>query len=240
VKFLFVDESERQKSKTSREFFFLCGLIVPEASVMGLSSKLLHIASDHKLKSLKDLRGKVPRERKMKITSEVFDTLCSHQTQVICTALGRQALRKEGRLSECYLDALEFMLERFFIQLQKDNDWGLIIFDNVNADVEREFIGKTYEIISTQPQRMRGTVRGYFRDRIYPQVLLGDDAYSPILQAADLIALSLNSAFYRGKVDQRFDLERLAEHNEYLAVYWPLFVKSPEVKVAGWGIKVWW
>lgn len=110
----------------------------------------------------------------------------------------------------------------------------------MNKKLENDIKNKFFELISESEHRMYDKVDGYYRDKIYPSLLFSNDEHSTILQATDLIATSLNNAVWRNTQQENLDAEKLPNYNDYLKIYWPLFVKNPAGKVSGWGIKVWW
>ena len=72
-------------------------------------------------------------------------------------------------------------------------------------------------------------------------MFFGKDEYSEMLQVADLIVTSLNSAYWKFTQDKTFKyIDDLPEYNQFLKIYWPLFVKNSDGKVERYGIKVWW
>jgi len=242
MRFLFIDESEKQKNRYQRYFFSLCGLMVDEENLISLNNELNKIKEEYGFSNLKELRGGISREIKLEVTHKVFQILSSNDAEVITAILGDIALKYVTTVNNVYFDALTFLIERFFIHLSKENKRGIIIFDSVDKSLENKLRNKFYDYISTQPLVMYSKRKGYFREKIFPSIFFSDDEHTTILQATDLIATSLNSAVWTALQDngKKFSVEKLHERNEYLRIYWPLFVKSPKGRVNGWGIKIWW
>ncbi|HAW59229.1 MAG TPA: hypothetical protein DCX03_09520, partial [Bacteroidales bacterium] len=78
-----------------------------------------------------------------------------------------------------------------------------------------------------------------YKNRICPWLIFSEDNYNTFLQATDLIASSLNSAIWESISSDNFSLSKLPEKNKFLKIYWPLFVRSPNGTVSGWGIEIW-
>ena len=150
-------------------------------------------------------------------------------------------LKNIVNVENSYYGAICFILERFFIHLNKEKKYGIIIHDDIDQKTEKRLKRKVYNFISKEKFTCK-VVSKPFIDRIYPDVFFSDDIYSNILQASDLIAVSLNSAIWKNwnsKKGLAFNVENLPEHNEYLEEYWKLFAKDRKDRVNGWGIKVW-
>ncbi len=91
MKFLFIDESERQKNKDNKYFFCLCGIIADSDNLLKLENHLKHFKGSYGLSNLKDLRGNFPSKKER--TIELHDILESHKTKVMSVILGDIALR---------------------------------------------------------------------------------------------------------------------------------------------------
>jgi hypothetical protein len=240
MKFLFIDESEKQKGKNRRYFFCLCGLMVDEDRLFALNSDFDTLREKYKLSNLKDLRKKLPSKTKIKITKEICRILESKNTKIISAILGDVTLKDINRVDNAYFSALTFLIERFFIHLERSVKTGIIVFDSVDKNVEKSLRKKSFEFISKERHMMYDKIKGYYKEKIFPSIFFSNDEYTTVLQATDLIATSLNSAFWSSIQEGNLDVEDLPNKNKYLKIYWPLFVKNPAGKVNGWGIKVWW
>lgn len=239
MKFLFIDESEKQEGKNRRYFFCLCGLMVNEDNLLTLTNELDTLRKKYKLSNLKDARKKLPRRTKTKITKEIFRILQSNNTEIISAILGNRALMEINRVDNAYFDSLTFLIERFFIHLEKSRKAGIIVFDSVNKSVEKSLRKKSFDFISKEKHIMYGTVKGHYNEKIFPSIFFSNDQHCTVLQATDLIATCLNSAFWACVKERNLDVEDLPNRNKYLKTYWPLFVKSSTGKVNGWGVKIW-
>lgn len=238
--FLFIDESEKRGNSKGRYFFSLCGLMVNDKEIIPLTEKLEKLKTTSNLKTLKQLRKSMPKSKKIELTHYVKEILESHKVKVISSILGNIALRSVKNVENAYFEALTFLIERFYIHLRKENECGMIIFDKVPQNIEKKLRNKCCNFINNEIHYMYGTPKGYYKTRIYPSIFFTTDDVSILLQTSDLIATSLNSAFWKSFKEEKVVIDELPTKNEYLRIYWPLFVKSPRGKVEGWGIKVWW
>jgi len=162
---------------------------------------------------------------------------------IISCILGDIALREIENVESTYFEALRFLIERFYIHLEKEDEYGMILSDELSQrDIEKKLRSECYNFINTSIHYMYGTPKDYYKARIYPSVFFTTDDVSILLQVSDLVATSLSNAFWNSlqKEELSFSIEKLPDNNEYLKIYWPLFVKSAEGKVSGYGIKVWW
>ncbi len=257
MKFLFIDESERQKMGTHKYSFCLCGLMIDYTSLIDAILALGNIKNNYDMTSFKDVRGKLARGKKREITEKIAGTLRGHKCIVLSSILGDIALGKVDEVDNCYFDAMCFLIERFFINLQLENAQGILVFDELDEKKKKKLKRKIFEYITMEPQKMRGKIKGYYRSRIFPEVLFSNDEFNVLLQVTDLIATSLNQAIWqkikevrkrrltRGEVrchlGEIVEIEELPKYSPYLEIYWPLFIKNPRNgTVSGWGIKAWW
>ena len=111
----------------------------------------------------------------------------------------------------------------------------------MNEVLQGKLRKELFEFISEEKMVMHGADKGFYKDRIFPAVLFSKDDYNNILQASDLIANCLMSAVWHYRKNEKIiEIERIIEKNQFLKIYWPLFVKNSSGKVSGWGIKIWW
>jgi len=238
----FIDETERQKQTSGNYQFSLCGLIVDNENIVKLSNEIENIKTKYKISNLKESRKSGWDEpRRIAITEELITVLAANGATVRASILGEIALRDVREISENYFGAFVFLLERFFITLAMEDDFGMIIFDSMNETLQSKLRKELFDFISKEELIMRGASKGSFKDRIFPAVLFSKDEYNNILQASDLIANCLVSAVWHyRKSEAIFDVERITDKNPFLKIYWPLFVKNSSGNVNGWGIKIWW
>jgi len=243
MKILFIDESRKEKSRNEKYFFIQAGLMIDKEKIIDVEQAIEELKKSYTLETLKQIRKNYEKEKKIKFTRELFKILQKNKSKILSSVLGNIALRHTEKIENSYFGGLTFLIERYFINLDKENKVGLIIYDRINKTVHYRLRKKIYEFISTEKFRCRSRVQPFI-DRIYPSILFNDSRFCNILQAVDLIALSLHSAIAKNfdisSQKLRFDPNELQKCNLYLQEYWPLFVKDPKGNVNGWGIKVWW
>lgn len=242
MNFMFIDESERQRRK-NKYFFALCGAIVSGEDIFTLEEKIRKLKEIYNLDNLKDLKSSknLEKQEKLKISKEILGLLKENKVIILSTILGKVALCSINNIEERYFDALSFMIERFFLRLNKENKRGILIHDSVEKKLEKKLRKKLHKFVMSEELLMMGKSRGKFKTRIYPSILFSDDDHSEILQVTDLIATSLNGAAWKCLEEtSTLATEKLPEYNDYLKIYWSLFDKSPGGKVDGWGVKIWW
>lgn len=242
MKLLFIDETDRQKSKNKKYYFVLCGLVVNGDNLISLAKELNNICESYKLKSLKDTRKRnLKKDIKIEITKRVYKVLKEGKVEARSTFLGNITLESIRKVNDIYFGALTFLVERYFLSLKASDETGVIIFDSVDKKLENQLRKRFFDYIASEKLiwAVSGRIEGDYKDRIYSSLLFSNDEHSIILQATDLIANCLNSAIWKDFEKGAIDIENLYKNNEYLKIYWPLFVKSPAGKINGWGIKVW-
>jgi len=242
MKIFFIDETSRQKdNQHARAYFVLCGLIIDADDLIKANSELEEIKEQHHINSLKAARkDKLNKSEKLKITNEIFSILKKYNVEVRAVYLGELTMRSERKVSDTYFGAIDFLVERLFLSLKRDNTTGLVVMDNLNHKTEAELKRKFFKYIQNESQTwVASGKKDPYKSRVCSWLLFSDDDTNTFLQATDLIASSLNSAIWNAISDNDFDVEKLSEKNEYLKVYWPLFAKSPTGKVSGWGVKIW-
>jgi len=243
MKLLFIDESKRQQNKMNKLFFVQVALMIDKDSLLKVEKGIEFIKKAHSLPSLKGLRSQMPKKTKLDITQEICDLLIANNAKILSSVLGNIALRSYKRIEDSYYEALLFIVERYFINLNQEKKTGLMIHDQIDGDVERNLKKQVYELISKEHFRCFGRDIPFI-DRIYPSIVFSSEEHSNILQVTDLIATSLQSAIFLTKKPNElkisFDPDKLCELNDYLKAYWPVFIKDGSGKVNGYGIKVWW
>ncbi|MEM5828551.1 MAG: hypothetical protein QW197_03580, partial [Candidatus Aenigmatarchaeota archaeon] len=71
IEFLFIDESERQKTNRENNIFSLCGLMVSGRSLLNLENELNQLKENLKLNNLKMLRGNYDKSFKIDATNKI-------------------------------------------------------------------------------------------------------------------------------------------------------------------------
>jgi hypothetical protein len=242
MRILFIDETDKQKNKNNRYFFVLCGLVTKGESLINLTNELNQIKESYKLDTLKDTRKtNLKKSIKIEITNKIYNSLKNNGAEIRSAFIGNISLRSIKTVNDVYFGALTFLIERYFLTLKDKNDTGIVIFDSVDKKLEGKLRKKFFDHILNEKLvwAVSGRVEGYYKERIFPSIFFSNDEHSTVLQVTDLIATSLNSAIWADLKKDILDVENLANKNDYLKIYWPLFVKSPVGKVNGWGIKIW-
>lgn len=242
MKILFIDETDRQKgNQHNRAYFVLCGLIIEVSTMFKASSELEGLLVKYHMNSLKEARkNKLDKSEKVKITKDVFKILKKYDSGVRAIYLGDLTMKLEQKISNTYLESLGFLIERFFLSLNRDRESGLVIMDSLNPKTEADLRKKFYKQIQNGYQMWsKSEKKNPFKSRIFPWLLFSDDDTNVFLQVTDLIAASLNSSIWNSINGGILEVEKLPQKNEYLRIYWPLFIKSPTGKVDGWGVKIW-
>lgn len=243
MKLLFIDESKRQQNRNNKLFFIQVGVMVDKDSLLTIEKGIEVIKQEYNLNGLKGLRGRIPRETKLEVTQKLCTLLSENNVKILSSVLGNVAMRSYRRIEDSYCDAISFIVERFFINLNQEGKTGLMIHDQIDGDVERNLKREMHKVISTENFRCRSRDIPYI-NRIYPSMVFSNEDHSNLLQVTDLIATSLQSAIWQTRNEDEteisFNPNQLYELNEYLNAYWPLFVKDGRDNVNGYGIKVWW
>lgn len=258
MKILFIDETEKQKANQGKNFFILVGMMVNSDKILKLHNDLKSIIDNYNLENFKLLRKEksITKETKIKITSEIVNILSKENIIILASILGDISLNEIKEISQKYIKGIKFLIERFFIELGRINDVGLLVMDTISRKASIKIRDELYEFLSKEKLKIlkqnykEGRIRwltkiiekGSYKERIFPELYFSDDKYNNILGVTDLIAACLQKAFNKAYDihKERIDLEKLYEFNNYLKVYWSLFKRDEKGKVRGWGIKLWW
>jgi hypothetical protein len=262
-KFLFLDESEILKAKNGWNYFMICGLIVDSAELINLEKFLINICEETKINRLKDLRksNKFQKKEKLSITEKIANFLEEISSKILVAILGNYSLKKleiirenlnkngkNGNNTGKYIECLQFIIERFFLELKNSNSNGFIFFESFSKEKEHILQEKLYNFIMNEELRWiySGKSEGKFIEYIYPTVVFLPGKSCKILEIPDLIAGAVNEAMknrnmenFNFKKDIEMFIERLPENSSYLKYYWKLFCKNSSGKTAGWGLKIW-
>jgi len=242
MKLIFIDESKKQENSKNKFFLIQLGLVIDKDNLQKVEKEIEGLKQKWRIENLKKIREPpYTKETKLKFTRELSNILESNNVKVISSVLGDIALRNIRKIENSYFEAIKFVLERFFINLNKEGKSGIIIHDEVDKETENELKEKVYNLISKEEFKCRIVSKPYI-DRIYPALMFSNDKHSNILQTSDLIALSLHNAIWKNWNNIKkpfFDSNKLPENNEFLKLYWNLFMKDPNGSVDGWGIKFW-
>lgn len=241
MKFLFVDESQRQEGKNQKHLFVLCGVLVDEQNLITLETELRDLKLKYCLFNFKDLKSLADKGKKLECTQEICDALIKNNVKILSAGLGTVALIDAENVEDGYFDAIIFLIERFFLHLKREDKNGLIIHDSIEKETGKKLRRKCYRHLTEKELWMFGKSKGFFREKMYPSIFFSNDENSEILQIADLISTSISGAIWNGLKKEKFiDIENLCKYNNFLRIYWPLFARSSRGIVNGWGIKIWW
>lgn len=235
MKIMFVDETS--KTKDNKCFLCLCGVIVDASNVAKLESELQKFKKENDFINFKDFRNPDNMEVKLKLTQEINKILQKNEVNIISSVILEDSLKTIKLNNRNNFEALQrfhdlyFILERFSFHLNRRSKTGMIIFDSLDKKIEKNMGKLFFEEISKSNK---------FRN-IFSSLLFSKDEYINILQIADLIGVSLNSALYKSmKKYKRIKVDELPQFNPYLDIYWNLFeINKNTNSVGGWGLKVW-
>lgn len=243
MKIVFVDETDRQADATHRTFFCICGLIVDDSKVISLTAALETIKAKYGLANLKDCRKNgLDESTRIAITSEIFACLNDNGAKIIGVILGDFSLSAKLPKEDIYMGAISFLIERVVLSLIKEGGNGVVVFDSMEKSLEKELRKRFYDYVNTGVIQMtwKAEPEGAIKDHILSTLMFSDDDQSPLIQAVDLVAVSLNSAIANTYSPKKpIVVNDLPNANKFLKIYWPLFVRDSKGKVEGWGIKVW-
>lgn len=243
MKILLIDETDKQRdSSKARAYFVLCGMVVGGDDMVKISNELEDILDKYKIATLKTARkGGLTISKKLIITTSVFKILSKYHVEIRAAFLGEYTMRTKRKVSDTYLGALDFILERYFLSLKSCGESGLVVMDNLDRPTENELKKKYCRHIRTEGQVWVSAPnkKDPYKNKICSWLLFSEDDNNLLLQATDLIAASLNNAIGNSISKNALDVEKLPSENAYLQIYWPLFAKSPKGKVSGWGVKLW-
>ncbi|MCH7567898.1 MAG: DUF3800 domain-containing protein [Nanoarchaeota archaeon] len=240
MEILFIDESEFNK-KMKKDCFILGGVSIAEENLINFEQKIDSLKSELKVKNLKEFRDttKIKRKEKLKITETIVSILKECNVSVSSVIFGDL----EENYWENYSNALYFILERFFLRLHRNKQFGLVICDSLSK--EREFLIASKMILEIKNCNviLKGDDKGKMSAHVYPSILFQMDEFCNALQVADLICSSLQLAVREFKASNpgitiKGNEHVLKELSPYLELYYPLFEKGP-FGIRGWGIKVW-
>ncbi len=238
MRILFVDESEGFL-KEKRDHFVLLGTIVEFEDAFELESKISEFRQKFlEGKNLKFLREyhSLAEDKKFELSKSLYELLDNHTIKLIASILGYVSVRSPN--IESYVNALDFLIERYFFELFEKNDKGIIVLDRLDIGQENKIRKKFQEIIDTGEKR-----EGKYKDRIFQIISFGDDKHSNVLQLTDLFCTGLHRAvseYLKNNPDHSLkgNEDELVNYNRFLPLYWNLFRKY-KGKVSGGGIKFW-
>lgn len=249
MKILFIDESKKQDSGKIKEAFVLVGLMVDMEKIVSLESEIDEIKERYGIKKIEDIRKIEVKEARLALTVELRDKLYSANCKVLSAIYGEVALSNYKKIEEVYPDCFDFILDRFFINLDMAKEDGFVIHDEFGKPYGVSFIKECFKRIKEGFFSATWTKKKTpFKKRIYPQIFFGKDDYSNLLQVSDIIASSLNWAYRkkRSTIDSeelhklKSELEDLRNQNDYLSIYWDLLVKNPKTgEASNYGVKLW-
>lgn len=244
MKFIFIDESERQRSFGSKDqFFSLTGLIIDSNDLINLENELEDFKTELALGSLKELRrtNKISPDEKLIVTKKLNNLLKQYNVKLISVILEYPEKKCSiTSITKNYILAISFMIERFYMHMKKEKTDGLVIHDSLsNFKLEKSVKEEYNKKILTD--NMFGDKSKPFKKRIYPVLFFANDFHSVVLQISDLISSSMNNAYYNFiKNSKDKDTNNIFKYSNYLEEYRELYEKNPKNgDVDGWGIKIW-
>jgi len=238
--FCFIDESENKV--TPDYYLILTGVLVSSQHLFELSFEIKDLKDELQIRNLKELRDtkRFKRKNKLDATKSLTERLEKHDVTVIGIVEFPKKLKRydpEYRKKQLYYDAIWLLAERVTMYAKRRGEKWLFIADMLKYNEIKEKI--------RSEMRLTGEAFNVkMKDYLFETPFFVEDEFCNFVQVADLVALSLNHAlrsYLKEKVCLAdMDIEDLYKFSPYLSLYWSLFDRSPEQKVGGWGIKIWW
>lgn len=236
--FCFIDESENKV--TPDYYLILLGVLVSSEYLFELSFEIKNLKDELEIENLKELRDtkRFKREDKLDATRRLTEKLEKYDVRFISVAEFPNRLKKDSpeyRKRQLYYGAIWLLAERSTIYAKRRGEKWLLIADMLKYNEIKEKI--------RSEMRMMGEAFNIkMKDYLFETPFFVEDELCNFIQVADLVALALNHALrnYLQEKNHPIDVENLYRFSPYLSCYWPLFDRSPEQKVDGWGIKIWW
>jgi len=235
MKIIFIDESSNKVNYL--EYFILTGVIVDCDVLFDFEAEIEKFKKKLTIRNLKDMRGQ-------ENTKELVSISKNYGIKSISVILGNISSKKQ--LREKYKEALDLIVERFFLYLKPTNH-GFIFFDSTTLQNEIGKNGTTMikERGVSMYSRPRGCFLdlGEFKELIYPSILFTDDQSSNSLQLADRLCKAINGALKDsilnvGDLKLKNKEDDLLSYGKYLNLYYDLFMNK-NGKIGGYGIKFW-
>jgi hypothetical protein len=247
MKMMFVDESKKQGRGYTKEAFVMAGVVIDSEDLIKVENLLEDLKIRYGINKLEDIKKILVKEARLAFTVELRDILFDNNCYVLSAIYGEIALDNFKKIEEVYPACFQFLLERFFMNLNMKNEQGIMFHDEFGKPYGQKFIKSSYkEIKSGEFSCSWNKKKTPFRERIHSQIFFGRDDYSNILQAADVIASTLNYSYIKlkPKLEKlhmiKENIPMMKEENEYLKIYWDIFVKKPRTEdPSGYGIKIW-
>ncbi len=242
MKIMFIDESKKVYLK-KRKFFLLLGIVVDSEKMFKLESDLNNLRQEFNLDNFNKLKtNNLDLNTKKEICRRFKEILKNSNSFVLSIILGPIMMQKVRNFEDCYLEAIGFMIDRFFLNLNMSKDFGWIVHDTIEGS-EKKFRDGFKNYVKTQIFSLPKWKSGYLiSDRIHPCLSFFDDNECQLLQCSDLVALSVNNAIWKKIEDlmkHDLNINKLNEENEFLDIYWDLFPRNKNGEVNGAGIKIW-
>ena len=252
MRIMFLDESDVDPNKPNINirFFLMTGLIVDSNLIVDLDNELQNLKEKFQLDNFKELReNKLNNsEKNLLVNNEVSNLLEKYGCKVISALIGSKYLKtlkmtpddSNGYLYLKYSQTYDFIIERFLLNLRNWKEKGLIIVDKLaSGKIEKPLQKDFFDRVLKGNLEMYGKFLGRYSEYILKSLLFLDDKYSNILQATDLICYAFRNRWYdleRGKIKDFWTNEN---KEDLLKVYWKLLVSSPQGKINGYGLKIW-
>jgi len=242
MKIMFIDESKKVELK-KRKFFLLLGVVIDSEKMFGIESELRSLRNKYELANLSKLKtNHLDIETKKDICKEFARILKESNSFVLSIILGSITMKNTNNFEDCYLEAIGFMVDRFFLNLNISKDFGWVVHDSVEGS-EKSFREGFKKYVNTQIFSLPKWKYGYkISDRIHPCLSFFEDENCGVLQCSDLIALALNNAIWKDVkklLEHDLNVENLKDKNDFIGIYWDLFAKNKNGEVNGAGIKIW-
>lgn len=247
MKLMFIDESKKQGRGDSKEAFVMAGVVIDSKNLFNLEEDISELKLRYGINNIEDIRKIEERDARLAFTAELREILLKNKCYILSAIYGEVALNNFKKIEEVYPACFYFLLERFFINLNIEDEEGIIFHDEFGKPYGRSFIQSSYNEINTGEFSCSWNKKKTpFKKRIHTQVFFGNDNYSNVFQVADVIATTINNSYIKLKnslgnifmVKQNISL--LREENDYLKIYWDIFAKNKKTSdPSGYGVKIW-
>jgi hypothetical protein len=256
--FCFVDESDKdieRQDKLKVHYFILAGVLIHSDSLFDLSFKLEEFKERYNIENFKDTRKDKGQKFKNNedLIKELIETLDKYSVKMlsIIEVLNPKQKYDESVREKMYYDAVSFLAERVTLHCFHKKEKWLFIADSVSYkdDLLKELKVKIKEEIREKGRAFSLPIKDY----LFETPFFVKDELSNFVQIADLVASAVNGAwkdyldtyldnygmdFVNNNATLRKDVDDLI-NSKFLKLFWPLFLKSPDGKIGGWGLKIW-
>ena len=239
MKFLFADESISQRF----EFMVFCGFYYDVDDFKTLEDKLKQLCERFNIDLIEDIKlSNVTTETRKNVNKEIANLLKEKEAKIISVV----TFNKHHITS--YLEGIRLLGERFFKELRKLNDIGIILYDE---DFSKKHIKKGItengQLIKINNKTFIINVPMFVSKKDLTNkvrlLLFADNKECYSIQVASILSGAIEKAINNLYSDKgnlaSTEIENLDKYFYGLKPYWSLFARNSSNKVNGWGVKLW-